>query len=155
MTALPSYLAFHTDGATLMVLHRAFGDVSPAATREGAVTRIDTGALIIRHDASSPLFREDGVDFWWMDWQQGCDYRKIAGDTYRETGLDAITPLWMLNHTHYLAAQRHPIGFSGDTCITWKSLDFQPYFTAAASNVGMAGGAAISAATWAASAAMS
>ena len=86
---------------------------------------------------------EKGVDFWWLDWQQG-------GVT-RIPGLD---PLWMLNHYHYLDSQRrgnrgltfsryaglgshrYPIGFSGDTIITWESLEFQPYFTANASNAG-------------------
>ncbi len=29
-----------------------------------------------------------------------------------------------------------PVGFSGDTVITWESLKFQPYFTANASNIG-------------------
>ncbi len=100
-----------------------------------------------------PLEKE-GVDFWWIDWQQGTDHREIAGDSYTETGLDGISPLWMLNHMHYLASgregkrplifsrfagigsQRYPIGFSGDTYITWESLRFQPYFTATASNCG-------------------
>ncbi len=86
---------------------------------------------------------DEGVDFWWLDWQQG-------GVT-RIPGLD---PLWLLNHFHYLdsgrdgrrpltfsryagvGSHRYPIGFSGDTVITWASLDFQPYFTATASNVG-------------------
>jgi alpha-glucosidase (family GH31 glycosyl hydrolase) len=86
---------------------------------------------------------EEGVDFWWIDWQQG-------GIT-RVPGLD---PLWMLNHYHYLdsgrrgtrpltfsryaglGSHRYPVGFSGDTIITWESLDFQPYFTANASNAG-------------------
>ncbi|NOU80501.1 DUF5110 domain-containing protein [Paenibacillus sp. LMG 31459] len=86
---------------------------------------------------------EEGVDFWWIDWQQG-------GIT-RVPGLD---PLWMLNHYHYLdsgrrgkrrltfsryaglGSHRYPVGFSGDTIITWESLDFQPYFTATASNSG-------------------
>ncbi len=100
-------------------------------------------------------YEKDGVDFWWMDWQQGTDHKAVAGGVYRETGLDGISPLWMLNHMHYAAAgrdgggrpmifsrfagygsQRYPIGFSGDTYITWKSLKFQPYFTATASNVG-------------------
>jgi hypothetical protein len=31
---------------------------------------------------------------------------------------------------------RYQIGFSGDTKISWKSLDYQPYFTSTASNVG-------------------
>lgn len=60
----------------------------------------------------------------------------------------------MLNHYHYLdsrwkgsrpmtfsryagvGSHRYPIGFSGDTVISWESLQFQPYFTNTASNIG-------------------
>lgn len=98
-------------------------------------------------------YEADGIDFWWMDWQQGSDHAAITGGKAPKGPL-AITPLWMLNHMHYLAAQRNgarpmifsrfagpgsqrwPIGFSGDTYITWESLRFQPYFTATASNIG-------------------
>jgi len=85
-----------------------------------------------------------GVDFWWVDWQQGA--------TSRMAGLD---PLWWLNHLHFydlardgqkrpfvftrwggLGSHRYPIGFSGDTIVSWRSLAFQPYFTATAANVG-------------------
>ena len=84
-----------------------------------------------------------GVDFWWLDWQQ-------QGGT-SDPGMD---PLFVLNHTRFLHAletghpalilsryggpgsHRYPLGFSGDTCITWASLDFQPRFTAAAANIG-------------------
>ncbi|WP_407341626.1 TIM-barrel domain-containing protein [Pengzhenrongella phosphoraccumulans] len=84
-----------------------------------------------------------GVDFWWLDWQ--------SGTHTRVPGLD---PLWMLNRVHYLdsgregkrplilsryaglGSHRYPVGFSGDTITTWASLDFQPYFTATAANVG-------------------
>ena len=97
---------------------------------------------------------DDGVDFWWLDWQQG-------GVT-RIPGLD---PLWLLNHFHYLdsgragkrpltfsryagiGSHRYPVGFSGDTHMTWESLDFQPSFTATASTPATAGGATTSAAT--------
>ena len=86
---------------------------------------------------------EQGVDFWWIDWQQGV-----------QTKVPGLDPLWMLNHYHYLdsardgkrgmtfsryagiGSHRYPVGFSGDTIITWESLDFQPYFTANASNAG-------------------
>lgn len=85
----------------------------------------------------------DGVDFWWIDWQQG-DKSKIPG----------VDPLWVLNHFHFLdigrdgkrplilsrfggpGSQRYVIGFSGDTQMTWNSLNFQPEFTATASNIG-------------------
>lgn len=102
-------------------------------------------------------YEKDGVDFWWMDWQQGVDYRWVrkAGDDGTERDeREVLDPLWMLNHLHILDIQRngkrpmyfsrfagegshrYAIGFSGDTYITWESLDFQPYFTATASNIG-------------------
>ena len=33
-------------------------------------------------------------------------------------------------------SHRYPVGFSGDTYMSWESLKFQPYFTATASNIG-------------------
>jgi glycosyl hydrolase family 31 len=88
---------------------------------------------------------ERGCDFWWIDWQQG--------SFCRTPGFD---PLWLLNHFHFLdqkqtksesqalifsryagpGSHRYPIGFSGDTIATWDSLEFQPEFTATASNIG-------------------
>ena len=88
-------------------------------------------------------YEHDGVDFWWIDWQQG--------KRSRQPGLD---PLWACNHYHTLdlakngkrplilsryagiGSHRYPLGFSGDACILWDALDFQPYFTYNAANVG-------------------
>ncbi len=85
---------------------------------------------------------EEGIDFWWVDWQQG--------ETTEMKGLD---PLPWLNHLHFndikrkgerpmlysrwggLGNHRYYVGFSGDTYETWDALDFQPHFTATASNV--------------------
>lgn len=86
----------------------------------------------------------EGVDFWWIDWQQG----KARSRTQ-------IDPLWTLNALHFLDQQqekgdqalilsryagpgshRYPIGFSGDSIASWQSLKFQPYFTATATNIG-------------------
>lgn len=84
-----------------------------------------------------------GVDFWWIDWQQSPYELDESQD-----------PLWVLNHYHYgdnqkdnnlgltfsrysgPGSHRYPIGFSGDVVISWESLDFQPYFTTTASNIG-------------------
>lgn len=89
-----------------------------------------------------------GVDFWWLDWQQG---RRMIHS--RKPVAEVMDPLWWLNHLHFydlgrdgrrpfifsrwggLGNQRYPIGFSGDSHVTWASLAFQPYFTATASNV--------------------
>lgn len=87
-------------------------------------------------------YEDDGVDFWWIDWQQGCN-----------SALKGYDPLWGLNHFHSLdiarnkdrlilsrysgiGSHRYPIGFSGDTLVTWNTLRFLPYFTATASNAG-------------------
>ncbi|KAK4159292.1 family 31 putative glycoside hydrolase [Cladorrhinum sp. PSN259] len=102
--------------------------------------------LDVYFDVLKANLEKQGVDFWWIDWQQGKDSK-----------LPGVDPLWVLNHYHYLTSQRsiktiehpitfsryagagshrYPIGFSGDTQITWAGLDFQPEFTATASNIG-------------------
>ena len=45
---------------------------------------------------------------------------------------------WPLTFSRYAGpgSHRYPVGFSGDTIVTWESLQFQPYFTATASNIG-------------------
>lgn len=131
---------------------RAFEDAYPAMA---SAMGIDPASQTpIEFDPTDPHFLDayltmhrelerQGVDFWWIDWQQG--------SLTRQPGLD---PLWSLNHIHYLDSQhdgrwpiafsryagpgshRYPIGFSGDTIVTWQSLAFQPYFTATASNIG-------------------
>ena len=88
-------------------------------------------------------YEDQGVDFWWIDWQQG-----------KNTKIKNLDPLWALNHYHTLAndkgnnrplilsrfaeigSHRYPLGFSGDTKICWEALNFQPYFTSTATNVG-------------------
>ena len=88
-------------------------------------------------------YEKDGVDFWWIDWQQGTS-----------SAMEGLDPLWALNHYHYLdnarnnsfplimsryagvGSHRYPIGFSGDTTISWKTLELMPYFTAIATNIG-------------------
>lgn len=88
-------------------------------------------------------YEEAGVDFWWIDWQQGTKMGKSDAD-----------PLWLNNHYHFedqekagkramifsryagWGSHRYPIGFSGDTKTTWRSLDYQPWFTQTASNIG-------------------
>ena len=88
-------------------------------------------------------YERDGVDFWWIDWQQGT--------ASKMSGLD---PLWALNHYHYydngrdgkhslimsrycgIGSHRYPIGFSGDTVISWATLKYMPYFTATSANAG-------------------
>ncbi len=109
----------------------------------------------VRFDISNPNFvkayfdilhhphEKDGIDFWWMDWQER-----------PETDPRKLEPLWMLNHAHFKdmendkdrrpmifsrwagrGAHRYPIGFSGDTYSCWETLAYLAYFTQTAGNV--------------------
>ena len=85
-----------------------------------------------------------GVDFWWLDWQQGLYDSKVNN----------LSNTWWLNYAFFsqmekntnkrpmlyhrwggLGNHRYQIGFSGDAVVSWKSLDYQPYFNSTASNV--------------------
>lgn len=87
---------------------------------------------------------KDGVDFWWLDWQQWLNDKKYKN----------LSNTWWINYCVFsdmvrnrdtrpmlyhrwggLGNHRYQIGFSGDAVISWKSLDFQPYFNSTASNV--------------------
>lgn len=91
---------------------------------------------------SKPL-EKIGMDFWWIDWTQGSC-----------TQIKGLDPLWALNHYHTVycrqkgerplilsrfagpGGHRYPVSFSGDTIVSWKSLAYQPYFTATSANAG-------------------
>lgn len=86
-----------------------------------------------------------GVDFWWLDWQQDLTSSYISG----------LGQTFWLNHVFYndmrlnrtdrrpvifhrwggMGSHRYPIGFSGDTFATYGTLQFESYVTATAANV--------------------
>ena len=86
-----------------------------------------------------------GVDFWWLDWQQNLTNPRIAGlgETfwcnhvfYNDMRLNRTDRRPVIFHRWGgLGSHRYPIGFSGDAYTTFGTLAFQPYFTATASNV--------------------
>lgn len=116
--------------------------VDPASEKTIEFDVTDPEFLDVYFNVLCRDLEKKGNDFWWIDWQHGSK-SKIPG----------LDPLWVLNHYHYLdssngmrpmifsryaevGSHRYPIGFSGDTHITWESLDYQVYFTATASNIG-------------------
>lgn len=131
---------------------RAFEDCYENAAKHYGIDPATEEPVVFNF--SDPKFREtyfeevlnpyekDGVDFWWMDWQQGTGLKK------------EVDPLILLNHFHMKdqedravrpmifsryagpGSHRYPVGFSGDTILSWASLKFQPYFTSTASNIG-------------------
>ena len=87
-----------------------------------------------------------GIDLWWMDWQQGT-----------KSAIPGLDPLPMLNHCHWhdqtdrahkpsdprplifsryggIGSGRYPIGFSGDTESSWRTLQYLIPFTTQSAN---------------------
>lgn len=94
-------------------------------------------------DVLTPM-EKNGVDFWWLDWQQAMYDPVVEG----------LSNTWWINYAFFshmentrdtrpmlyhrwggLGNHRYQLGFSGDATATWKSLDYQPYFNSTASNV--------------------
>ncbi|OAA51553.1 Glycoside hydrolase, family 31 [Metarhizium rileyi] len=108
--------------------------------------------ILIKH------LEDTGTDFWWIDWQQG-PYSRVSGldplwllnhfhflhneqlqagrepAADRDRGGGGRRPIIFSRYAGP-GSQRYPVGFSGDTIVTWESLNFQPEFTATASNIG-------------------
>jgi len=90
-----------------------------------------------------PLTKE-GVDFWWLDWQQYANTRSVPDLTnlfWLNTLLSQQTSQDNLRGQSFsrwggFGDQRHPIHFSGDANTGFPMLAFEPVFTAAAGNVG-------------------
>lgn len=117
--------------------------IDPATKQPVEFDLTDEKFLPAYFDILHHPYEKDGVDFWWIDWQQGT-----------KSKMKGLDPLWLLNHYHFLdnsregrrglilsrysglGSHRYPLGFSGDTLVCWKSLAFQPYFTSLASNAG-------------------
>ncbi len=115
------------------------GDTIPWLLDNSDFAKAFTSTILRDHES-------EGVDFWWLDWQQHL--------TSRYT--DGLGETFWCNHVFFndmsrnrpdrrpvifhrwggLGSHRYQIGFSGDALINFPTLDFQPYFTATASNVG-------------------
>ncbi len=144
-------------------LHPADGIHAHEATYEDFARAMDvdpTSRKPIRFDCTDPSFMKNyfellhhplekqGVDFWWIDWQQS-----------KKTAIEGLDPLFMLNHLHFRDSERsiapgetkrgmilsrwagwgshrYPMQFSGDTVATWKVLAFSVRFTTTAGQMG-------------------
>ena len=89
--------------------------------------------------------RSEGVDFWWLDWQQFAVHAQPAAldqpllaervllsphepERSARPIVSAVGPGW--------GDHRHPIHFSGDADTGWKMLTFEVPFTSTAGNIG-------------------
>ena len=99
----------------------------------------------------------EGVDFWWLDWQQALTVGKHGQEkSYTPAaGAETLGETFWCNHTFFedmqqhrpelrpviyhrwggLGSHRYPICFSGDTWAAWSTLGYEIFFTSNASNV--------------------
>ena len=100
---------------------------------------------------------KEGVDFWWLDWQQALTVGKHSSDkSYTAAeGSETLGETFWCNHTFFedmqknrpelrpviyhrwggLGSHRYPICFSGDAWAAWSMLGYEIFFTSNASNV--------------------
>ena len=116
------------------------------------------------YDYMKALFKDvlrphekEGVDFWWLDWQQALTVGKHGQekDYTPAEGSETLGETFWCNHTFFedmqknrpelrpviyhrwggLGSHRYPICFSGDTWAAWSTLGYEIFFTSNASNV--------------------
>jgi hypothetical protein len=127
-------------------LAQALG-LPPSQTNAAFNLLNDTWAYAVEDIVLNDILRQ-GVDFFWIDWQQGGSQGGLSGDKQNPT-------MW-LNHLRCtdrhrngddtralvlarwggLGGHRYQVGFSGDVDqLTWSNLAYQPYFSLTAANV--------------------
>jgi alpha-glucosidase len=93
-----------------------------------------------------PLGGPDGIDYWWIDWQQGetpiapgvnpTIWVNYVFSSARSWFSPQDRPVIMARWGGVGSHRYSTIGFSGDVTTSWESLQFQPYFASTAANVG-------------------
>lgn len=159
-----NYMKQHKGLITLANIHDDNGVVSEEANHAAMVEMMDlpnsTGDIpfeictnqkyaIALEDAVLLPIEKDGIDYWWIDWQQGGNHGGCKGMLQNPT-------IWtnkmratdhirrgstkrglVLARWGGLGSHRYQVGFSGDVSgVTWESLAYQPYFSMTATNVG-------------------
>ena len=126
-----------------------FGKAGDKATVPFRICQIEWADAFF-NSVIRPLEKQ-GIDFWWLDWQQWLKSHYVEGlsntfwlnyaffnDKVRQSesmGMQAPRPM-IYHRWGGVGSHRYQVGFSGDTYATWKVLSYLPYFTATASNAG-------------------
>ena len=158
------YMKTHKGLTTLANIHDDNGIVKGEAAHSEAVKAMglpsDTGDIPFQictnqeyakalEDAVLLPVEQDGIDYWWIDWQQGGNHGGCAGllqnPTIWTNKIRATDHLrrgenkrgLVLARWGGLGSHRYQVGFSGDVAgVTWESLAYQPYFSMTSTNVG-------------------
>ncbi len=128
------------------------GYINPDGSKAPAPFRIDDEAWADAYfNSVIRPFERQGVDFWWLDWQQWRISKYTPGlsntfwlnytffnDMVRQSASEGIYARRPVIYHRWggIGSHRYQIGFSGDTYASWKVLGYLPWFTSTASNVG-------------------
>ena len=114
----------------------------------------ETLMMAVEDNVLKPLHANgSGIDFWWIDWQQGGKQGGAPGGRANPTiWLNKVRSTdpkrWGSKERALILARwggmgnhRYQVGFSGDIGdkgpdLSWSNLAYQPYFSASGSNVG-------------------
>jgi len=135
------YEAQYVPMATAMGLNPNNGQVIPFSSVNSTYLR-NLDDIVLR------AVNNQGMDFWWIDWQQGGTAGGCTGSKQNPTYIlnhlrgtdhirrgDNIRDL-VLARWGGLGTHRYQVGFSGDVAaVTWSNLAYQPYFSFTSSNV--------------------
>eukprot|EP01062_Namystynia_karyoxenos_P027328 TRINITY_DN20_c0_g1_i1.p1 TRINITY_DN20_c0_g1~~TRINITY_DN20_c0_g1_i1.p1 ORF type:complete len:948 (+),score=348.52 TRINITY_DN20_c0_g1_i1:72-2846(+) len=131
----------------------------PGGLKGVPFTLVNKSYVAALEDIVLKAVEDDGMDFWWIDWQQGEDKGGTGQDGKRQKMNPTIWTDKMrvtdslrrckqgkgctnkrgVVHARWggLGNHRYQHGFSGDVDgLTWSNLAYQAYFSATASNVG-------------------
>ncbi|GAB5364271.1 hypothetical protein AAMO2058_000955500 [Amorphochlora amoebiformis] len=134
-------------------------NIDPKSTKGINFTLVNRNYTRALEDIVLQPIEKQGMDFWWIDWQQG----ETQGGTGQGSRNGTMNPtIWLdkmrvtdsirrcktygsctnrrgmvLARFGGLGNHRYQVGFSGDVAnVNWENLAYQPYFTSTASNVG-------------------
>eukprot|EP00730_Choanoeca_flexa_P018172 TRINITY_DN8821_c0_g1_i3.p1 TRINITY_DN8821_c0_g1~~TRINITY_DN8821_c0_g1_i3.p1 ORF type:complete len:974 (+),score=222.76 TRINITY_DN8821_c0_g1_i3:82-3003(+) len=120
--------------------------IDPSTNATIPFTPEDIRYMDALHEQVLDPLQDEGMDWWWTDWQQGLiGVSNVSGlnptialNHYRfwRCRKGALEPRG-LTHSRYggLGNHRYATGFGGDVVQNWNSLEFMLYFTQTASNV--------------------
>ena len=108
----------------------------------------ETYTMALEDEVLKPV-EDSGMDYWWIDWQQGGTQGGCAGlkqnPTIWTNKIRVTDPIRRDNQNKRgmvlarwggLGSHRYQVGFSGDVAVVnWTNLAYQPYFSSTATNV--------------------
>ena len=81
---------------------------------------------------------QKGVDFYWIDYKETAQYlRALNYFHFRNYSKSPEKRGMILSRNGTIAGHRYPVHYSGETIVSWKTLEYLPFYNSTASNIGL------------------